>query len=63
MLIVAERMKNGLINMKIKESIEKVDGGLTSVIEDFMRAVDVEALDTVKKSGTRSSPEFDDYAC
>ena len=42
------------MNMKIKEMIEKMDGELTDVIEDFMRAVDVEALGIAKKSGTCS---------
>ena len=63
MLIVAERSKDGMINMKIKETIDKMDGELTDVIEDFMRAVDVEALGIAKKSGMRSFSEFDDYAC
>ena len=43
--------------------IEKMDGELTDVIEDFMRAVDVEALGIVKKSGTRSLSEFGGYSC
>ena len=32
------------------ETIEEIDGELTKVIEDFMRAVDVEALRLAKKS-------------
>ena len=32
------------------ETIKEIDGELTKVIEDFMRAVDVEALCLAKKS-------------
>ncbi len=60
MLIVVERTKDGLINLKIKEMIEKMGGELTDVIEDFMRAVDVEALSIAKKSGTLSLSESGD---
>ena len=40
------------------EKIEEVDGELTKVIEDFMRAVDVEALRLAKKSGKHSFSQF-----
>jgi len=33
--------------------IEEMDGELAKVIEDFMRAVDVEALRLAKRSGKR----------
>ena len=58
MPMVAERMKHGLVNPKEKEMIEKMGGELTDVIEDFMLAVDVEALCSAKKSGksTLSQP-------
>ncbi len=42
------------------ETIEEMDVELTKVIEDFTRAVDVEALRLAKKSGTLSSNQFDD---
>jgi hypothetical protein len=51
MLMVAERTQFGLINSEVKEMIEDMDGELTKVIEDFMRAVDVEALYLTKISG------------
>ena len=36
------------------ETIEEIDGELTRVIEDFMRAVDVEALRLAKRSSKHS---------
>ena len=51
MLMIVERAKDGVINSKVKEMIEKMDGELARVIEDFMRAVDVEALYLAKRSG------------
>ena len=62
MLIVAERTKDGLINLKTKEMIEKMDDELTDIIEDFMRAVDVEALGIVKKTGTCPLSECGNYS-
>jgi len=53
MLMVAGRMKDGLINPKDNEMIEKIAGELADVIEDFMRAVDVETLCLAKESGER----------
>ena len=44
-------MKDGLIHSNVKEMIEKMDGELTAVIEDFLRAVDLEALYLAKKNG------------
>ena len=44
-------MKDGLVHSKVKEMVEKMDGELTDVIEDFLRAVDVEALYLAKKNG------------
>lgn len=57
MLMVAERTKIGLINSEVKEMIENMDAELTKVIEDFMRAVDVEALYLTKISGKHSLPQ------
>jgi len=55
-LMIAERTRDGLINPKLKEMIENMDEELTRVIEDFMRAVDVETLGLAKKSGKRTLP-------
>ena len=50
-LMVAERTGDALIYSKDKEMIEDMDGELANVIEDFLRAVDVEALRLAKRSG------------
>ncbi len=42
------------------ERLEEIDGELTRVIEDFMRAVDVEALRLAKKSGKYSLSQSGD---
>jgi len=57
--MMAERIKDGFIDAKENEMIEKIVGELIDVIEDFMRAVDVESLFSAKKSGKRSSPPCD----
>ena len=44
-------MKDRLIHSNVKEMIEKMDGELTAVIEDLLRAVDVETLYFAKKNG------------
>jgi hypothetical protein len=41
--------------------IEKLGGELTDIIEDFMRAVDVEALCSAKRSGQCLLSEFTCY--
>jgi len=51
MLMITERTGDALIYSKEKEMIEEMDGELAKVIEDFMRAVDVEALRLAKRSG------------
>ena len=51
MLMIAERVKDGLINSEITEMIKKMDGELTKVFEDFDRAVNVEALRLAKQTG------------
>src|SRR5258708_26201026 len=50
-LMIAERMVTGLISSEDKEMIDELDGELTKVIEDFLRAVDVEALHRAKEIG------------
>lgn len=42
------------------ETIEEMDGELAKVIEDFTRAVDVEALRFAKKSGKLALSRSDD---
>ena len=51
MLMIAERTVSGLIYSKDKEGIDEMDGELSKVIEDFVRAVDVETLRLAKQSG------------
>jgi len=51
MLMIAERTGDALIVWKDKEMMEKLGGELANVIEDFLRAVDVEALRLVKGIG------------
>ena len=51
MLVIAERTVGGLVR---PEKIEEVDKELTEVIEDFDRAVNVEALRQAKESSKQS---------
>ena len=51
MLTIAERTGDPLVYSKDKEMLEEMDRELANVIEDLMRAVDVEALRLTKKSG------------
>ena len=53
-LMIAERAGDALIHSKDKEMIEEMDEELAKVIEDFLRAVDVEALRLVKRGGRYS---------
>jgi hypothetical protein len=50
-LMVAERTVGGLVH---PEKIEEMDDELTKVIEDFDRAVNVESLCLIKKTGKHS---------
>ena len=50
-LIVAERTVGGLVH---PVKIEEMDSELTKVIEDFDRAVNIEALRLIKETGERS---------
>ncbi len=56
--MIAERTGDALIYSKDKEVIEEMDGELAKVIEDFMRAVDVEALRLAKRSGKHSLSQY-----
>ena len=44
MLTIAESTGEALVYSKDKEMLEEMDKDLANAIEDFMRAVDVEAL-------------------
>ena len=57
MLMIAERAGDALIHSKDKETIEEMDGELAKVIEDFLRAIDVEALCLAKRAGEYSSSQ------
>ena len=50
-LIIAERTVGGLVH---PGKIEEIDSELTKVIEDFDRAVNVEALRLIKETGKHS---------
>ena len=51
MLMIAERAGHALIHSEVRKTIEALDEELDKVIEDFLRAVDVEALRLVKRGG------------
>jgi len=51
MLMIAERTGDALLFSKDKEMMEKMGEELANVIEDFLRAVDVEALRLAKRIG------------
>ena len=53
MLMIAGRTGDALLYSKDKEMIEKMDEELANVIEDFLRAVDVDALRLTKRIGKR----------
>jgi len=58
--MIAERTKDGLLDLKVKEMIDKLDGELAKAIDDFTRAMDVEALYLAKKSGEYSLSQSGD---
>ena len=58
MLMIAERTGDALVYSKDKEMFEEMDRELANVIEDFLRAVDVEALRLAKRSGKHSLPQY-----
>jgi len=51
MLMVTERTGDALLYSKDKEMMEKMGEELANVIEDFLRAVDVEALRLAQRIG------------
>jgi hypothetical protein len=58
MLTIAERTGDALIYSKDKEMMEEMDGELANVIEDFLRAVDVEALRLAKRIGKHTLSQY-----
>ena len=56
-LMSVARTVGGLVN---PETIEEMDKELTKVIEDFDRAVNVEALRLAKETGTHSLSHYND---
>ena len=53
MLMIAERTGDALVYSKDKEMMAKMDEELANVIEDFLRAVNVDALRLTKRIGKR----------
>ena len=51
--MIAERAGDALLSSKDKDMMEKMDEELANVIEDFMRAVNVEALRLTRRIGKR----------
>jgi hypothetical protein len=58
MLMIAERTGDVLIYSKDKEMIEEMGGELANVIEDFLRAVDFDALRITKRNGKHSWSQY-----
>ena len=58
MLMIAERTGDALVYSKDKEMMEEMDGELANVIEDFLRAVDVEALRLAKRIGEHTLSQY-----
>ena len=57
--MIAERTRDALVYSKDKEMLEEMDRELANVIEDFLRAVDVETLRIAKRSGKHSLSQYD----
>ena len=58
MLMIAERAGDALIYSKDNETLEEMDRELANVIEDFLRAVDVEALCLAKMTGKHALSQY-----
>ena len=56
--MIAERAGDALIHSKDKEMLEEMDRELANVIEDFLRAVDVETLRLTKRNGKHSLSQY-----
>ena len=59
-LMIAEGMAGGPVS---HEAIEEMDRNLTKVIEDFDRAINVEALRLVKETGKHASSHSGGGSC
>ena len=57
-LMIAEGTGAALIYSEDKEMLEKMDKELAKVIEDFLRAVDVEALRLASRNGKHSLSQY-----
>ena len=57
-LMIAERAGHALIHSEVRKTIEELDEELDKVIEDFLRAVDVEALHLAKRGGKYSLSQY-----
>ena len=60
MLIIAEGKIGGPV---YREAIEEMDRNLTKVIEDFDRAINVEALRLVKEAGKHALAQSSEGSC
>ena len=58
MLMIAERTGDALFDSEDKKMMEKLGGELANVIEDFLRAVDVETLRLAKRIGKHTSSQY-----
>jgi hypothetical protein len=58
MLMIAERTGDALIYSKDKEMMEEMGEELANVIEDFLRAVDVEALRLAQRIGKHTFSQY-----
>jgi len=56
--MIAERTGEALLHSRDSKTMEKLGEGLANVIEDFLRAVDVEALRAVKGIGKHTCPHI-----
>jgi len=58
MLMIVERAGGALIRSKDKEMMETMAEELANVIEDFLRAVDVETLRLAKRIGKYTLSQY-----
>jgi len=57
-LMIAERTGDALLFSKDKDMMEKLGEDLANVIEDFLRAVDVEALRLAQRNGKHTLTQY-----
>ena len=60
LMIIAEGMAGG---PAYREAIEDMDSNLTKVIEDFDRAINVEALRLIKETGRHALAQSGEGSC